>query len=85
MTEVNIDLRYLTNPDLWPLFPRLPIKRWRDSKMECGVVICPTLEGPTPEPIVIHLGSVYATDLSEAPTIEYATAQATIDDGWVVD
>jgi hypothetical protein len=32
-------LEMLKRPHLWPAWPALPLKRWRNSHMDCAVVI----------------------------------------------
>lgn len=84
---VVTDLEFIRNPDMWGLFPHLPVLRKRDDSPwpQAGTVISHSLEGPLPEPVTVYLGTIYDDDLRQRPTIEYPTAEAMVADGWRVD
>ncbi len=77
------ELAMMAQPDRWPAWPRLPLKR-RDRKPNLGYLL------ETSEVLaVVYLRNVFddrAVDPgSEVPTMEYGSLEAMVDDGWVVD
>lgn len=79
--ERELSLGLMKDPGEWPVWPRLPVKS-RTKKdpgglMQLGVM----LDGYG---ATVYLGTMF-DDLSKAPTLQYATFEAAVDDGWVVD
>ena len=86
-------LLFMRNADVWPLWPRLPIKRQRPQDIEAhgglgelGVL----LESPQwiqSEAIpVVHLCTIFDNPLhGRVETITYQSLEELVDDGWVVD
>lgn len=78
------DIEMMSNPENWPRWPRLPIKRsdpTGNHQVEIGVMLA--LEG--------HLTMVFKTNMfakiDHATTDKYVYSdyEAIADDGWVVD
>lgn len=78
--ERNTDLRYIGNSDLWPHWPFLPMKRFRGQDREFGY-----LRAVSGERLKIRRGNMYMAKEDDPVGWEYATAEAMLDDGWVVD
>lgn len=87
------DAAFIRNPDDWPVWPYLPVKK--SGRVELGIdnktigILCCTDELVNKgQPTVYH---VYLFDLpkkgalKDAPKTDYPTVEAMLADGWVVD
>lgn len=81
------DVKMINSPDMWPLWPVLPMKN-RTLKSETepwgrlGLVFANNLN----KVYLMSLDEFHAdTDLSVIPNIEYASAEAMVGAGWLVD
>ena len=76
------DLEYLKDPNLWPAWPVLPLKRKKLSGgwPEFGYVIA--VEGQL---TWIRSGNIFAMDPTDPVTYTYETPEALLADGWVVN
>lgn len=80
------DEQMIRNPDEWPCFPFLPIKRSVKGGIEHATIMCHTLDGALPEPVdVIRAGMYDAESFAKAEHAEYTTVGALLNDGWRVD
>lgn len=80
MQERN-DKAMMSNPDLWPNWPYLPIKRPHAAEgMQCAMLFA------TLPPVVI-LSNLFDTseDKKNAERVEYSDIDAVLNDNWVVD
>jgi hypothetical protein len=78
---------FMRDPNQWPMFPFLPIKRYIGERreLECAVIHCGTLNGPLPEPVTVILTTLYGMDLKNSERKTYDTVDAVLADGWMVD
>lgn len=86
------DLDMMKNPGLWPQWPVLPVKRYRERGQmpDCAVLI----DAGEPQPTVFQINpyDIPAGDLRENiinnPKVKhtkYDTLEALMADGWMVD
>lgn len=85
--EREHDLRMMQDPDAWPRWPVLPLKRSTpDDPLDCAFLMCRFVDsGPDPE---VWLGTIYeASDLvgDESKHVVYESWDALLADGWRVD
>ncbi|MEM2174360.1 MAG: hypothetical protein QXI58_01865 [Candidatus Micrarchaeia archaeon] len=86
---MNIDEKIMKNPDEWPLWPFLPVKRIINDKYQFGILV----DGdPDYENTVIlaqmhhHIRSLNDYDkLKYYPKLKYNSIDEILKDGWVVD
>jgi hypothetical protein len=72
MEESN-DLQFMKDPDRWPRWPLLPVKR--------GTQMGLMLEHPR-----VYLRNLWdSTPLADVESIKYDTYESVIADGWIVD
>jgi hypothetical protein len=76
--SVSKHLEMMNNPDRWPVWPLLPLIKGKD---ELGVLL--QSEGG----YVVLLANLYMLPkaLDRAPQIKYASTEAIVADGWMVD
>lgn len=76
-------LEFLRNPDRWPLWPRLPLKRGEQNS-ELGVLFA---QDETDLPIRVWRCSLYdRIDPKTTPSYEYISFEELLDEGkWRVD
>ena len=79
--RVLTDLEMMSSPNDWPRWPQLPLKRWRDGEMDCGVIV-EWASGVRP---IIYLKNLFQNFAADTPTVEYPSLEALVADGWVVD
>lgn len=78
------DLHMLTHPGTWPWYPFLTVKRhMRGRRPQCAVIWAKA-------PLKVVEGNVLDMPESEAafrnlPGIDYADAEAIVNDGWTID
>lgn len=78
------DLEMINNPDLWPLWPVLPLKNPREvdpvdgTKPNLGFIV----HG---QPTVVVIGVMLLTNLTTARRRGYSSVEALLEDGWEVD
>lgn len=74
------DLKMMKNPDSWPNWPQLPVKRNRNGHTaECGIMYENSRN--------VILTNMFASveERQAANQISYDTYDAALADGWVVD
>jgi hypothetical protein len=80
---------FIRNPDLWPVWPRLPVKRYAPGShhAEMGVVLDESggLDGPLPEPVRVYLGNLYDDAIQHREYLRYETVDDMLGAGWEVD
>lgn len=79
-TQMERDREFILRPDDWPIWPILPLKRFRDGQAEHGFFggdVSPT------GPATVWIGNMF--ELSSAEAREYPSLDAVLDDGWTVD
>lgn len=79
--EERLTREFVENPDLWPLWPILPLKRRREPLMDpknCGCLI----DDGT---LVVYLTNAFDQDFDHCEKISYPDFNALARDGWVVD
>ena len=77
------DKEFIEDPNLWPYWPLLPMKRHNGVDFQCGLVL-------QNRPTVVLLGvNIYASDRAEllerAPRQSYASIDDMLADGWQID
>ena len=77
MTDERTDVEFMQRPNLWPVWPFLPLKR----PGELGVLV-ELQRGVEP---TVHLANLYMVKIGVSPTKTYSSFQALYDDGWRVD
>jgi len=72
--------KLFTNPSKWARHPLLPLKRYREQTVppELGFVVYGDVTK-------VRLGNMFSTDIKNQDSIIYASIDALLDDGWVVD
>jgi hypothetical protein len=82
------DVEFMKNPELWPIWPRLPLKKRRGNLgFELAIMIEGTVSGRgigTVKPIV-YFATMYEVLDSDTPRKQYDSFEAIVEDGWVVD
>lgn len=73
------DLGMIQNPDNWPIWPLLPMKRKVDGQLEMGFFLSPSLYGNT---VAFYIGNIH--DRQKALELDMSPEQV-IQDGWRVD
>ena len=86
------DKRMIDEPQWWPAWPLLPVKRPVQVdggyQTECGVVRDKRAafnDEPWPGTITVRLSLLGLPVTKETPTQEYESVDAMLNDGWVVD
>lgn len=87
------DKAFISNPDKWPYWPALPVKRYDKTKPgsfpECGLILADTLTRVYHNVSVFGLdekpGKTWSEKLKDVPTTDYLNLDALLADGWVVD
>jgi hypothetical protein len=84
-SDFKRDLEMAKNPNRWPVWPQLPLKRIRDGNLECGRLIerGGIFTPPRIEPVV-YFGTIFEPT-KDAEKITYQDLSAIFDDGWRVD
>lgn len=88
-TIKQITLEMLSDPDLWPNWPILAVKRYKNKFLEIGLVLYE--EGYQKGIITIYYNiNMYMfpktpDEWNKAEKYIYNTVHALIDDGWEVD
>jgi hypothetical protein len=84
------ELDFLRNPDQWPNWPLLPIKRYGapGDPPECALL--DSIGAPEPKVRVVFVNMFQLRELTHAERqalrVEvYDSAEALLDDGWMVD
>lgn len=81
------DLEMMQDPDEWPRFPHLPLKRRQtgdSARYQSGFLEALTyLLGEAPKPVV-WLGSLDSIQ-HDRQKIEYSNFGELVEDGWLVD
>ena len=82
------DSEMIRNPDLWPFWPRLPVKRPRLGQLvnECAVILDNTDDfGLLKEPVRLYHGNLFDENLYRQRYTDFETIDALLADGWIVD
>jgi hypothetical protein len=77
------DKKMILSPDRWPIWPKLPLKRYGQEK-DHGFVFNGSLDDDNTKPIV-YLATVFHAVDEDTETIEYEDIDGLLDDGWTVD
>lgn len=75
------DKAFILDPDKWPHWPVLPVKRIKDTQMDLGCLL-------DTGKIIVVLSNMWAlknTPISEQKSITYRTVDELLADGWRVD
>jgi hypothetical protein len=77
------DKDMILNPDNWPMWPRLPLKRTpQGDRPNCGFVFNGSTHDDAVQPIV-YLALIFSNVVDEK--LVYQDIDALLDDGWTVD
>lgn len=71
----------MTDPDRWPQWPMLPVKKYVEGETWPHCAVHLDLAGP----FVIYEWKGFMRPDAEKVAATYDSAQAAVDDGWVVD
>jgi hypothetical protein len=82
------DIAIMRDPDAWPAWPVLPLKRpaGRYEFPECGFVLDSQVEAT--DPWVVYQGTIYEvqeTLRDKSKHLEYDSPEAIVTAGWIVD
>ena len=77
------DKEMILSPDRWPVWPKLPLKRY-GYEQDHGFVFNGSLNDDDPEPKV-YLATIFHSIDKSTLFIEYTDIDALLDDGWTVD
>jgi hypothetical protein len=80
----RMDRQFINDPDRWPAWPALPMKRSHDLPApHAGVMFADTV----PVKPIVYLANVWhlPSDFSVIPKKEYKTLEEMQADGWWVD
>lgn len=82
MSEREHDLSMMRDPNAWPQWPILPLKRSTpDDPLDCGFIA-------EQEEIIVYHGTMFEVKEAVADTsrhLRYSTWDEVYDDGWRVD
>ena len=79
--ELASEVAMMTNPARWPNWPTLPVKKIPVSQMDhTGYVYADDTDGPF---IIRKYGPML--EATAEVLVQYESAQAAVDDSWVVD
>lgn len=80
------DAEMIANPDRWPAWPILPVKRrgWMDDDCNLGVVLDEGTRSTVYHVNICDLPKTQEGWIGAAKT-HYATVEAMLKDGWIVD
>lgn len=78
------DRRMIQNPDLWPMYPRLPMKRPTVGGMACGVIVDHPKLDPA-RPSVFDVTMFDGINVTSTMCFRYDSIDDMQEDGWVVD
>ncbi len=89
-TLTRDDRGMIRDPDFWPVWPFLPLKRstGKGGLPDTGFLVSEAAKGQLPEPVTLYLGLLPMYDktpLAERQTQVFATIDDLVDAGWVVD
>lgn len=77
------DLEFIADPDRWPMWPLLPLKRHKAGETTPECVVCIRTEEGWP---IFNVNPWRLPDYLEEHLIKtYASAEEVVADGWVVD
>jgi hypothetical protein len=81
--ENTTDLQMMQSPNLWPIWPHLPLKRKVEGKMwpEHGFLFQPGADGI----FWFYFGSMFASHKEAPLSLDSAGLESLVADGWVVD
>lgn len=87
---MNDDLKMMQDPNLWPAWPRLPMKRYPDGPMETGVLIenmaaYEYLWMPGVSALEHISGEMIRREAIRFRRDNVAKLQEILDDGWMID
>lgn len=87
--------RMIVSPEIWPLWPFLPVKRYiREKLAECGILIDRNKLGDPINPNHESLSTVLMVPiflikkkgkLEDSKKVKYESVDKMLDDGWMVD
>ena len=82
--ELQEELKMMQNPDNWPMWPQLPIKRRQEGAQgQIGVLLETDFSMPIKP--TVYLKNLWNSDIEEVEKIKYKEWLDLLDDGWVVD
>ncbi len=79
------DLQMMQNPDKWPQWPYLPVKRWVKDRQTPDLAIMSVTGESASKPIVYFKNMFDSKALIRTKHLEYASFEELLNDGWVVD
>jgi hypothetical protein len=75
------DIAGMKDPDIWPQWPLLPLKRYEQGshRMQTGYLVAQEKDRWS-----VYLGNVWAVQITD-PAQPYDSPEAIVADGWEVD
>jgi hypothetical protein len=80
--RVDATRRMLADPESWPHWPRLPMKRPGHAHEKDGIGTMLAFRTP---PFRIYLTEMFATEITSAESLTFNSVDDLIDAGWTVD
>jgi hypothetical protein len=77
------DLQMMKTPDIWPMWPRLPLKKRNLETGQVDVGLIMAVEGMLTT--VWHVTMFETVTPDVTPHMVYESYEAITDDGWIVD
>ena len=83
--ETDRALKFVGDPDNWPMWPFLPLKRIRKGILQAGFLFNGSLDDNTVAPEV-YIGTIYDKDMGpESRRYVYDSIEAVFEKGWKID
>ncbi len=72
----------MLNPERWPAWPYLPLKRRTKAGIRTAVLVAAPRDGRT---VAFVVGNIFMVDQVTLDGVEKRTVESVLADGWVVD
>jgi hypothetical protein len=84
---MNRDVAFIMNPNKWPRWPFLPLKRKGENGLQVGYLYGDpvTSMGRLAAPLKIYGGNIFSPSPDDPVVGEYDSADALVAAGWRVD
>lgn len=78
--SITEHMAFMADPDRWPRWPLLPVKRYKDDTLETGYLI--EMKGSK---YVVYQNTIFCADPRTDAHFRYESFEAIVADGWRVD
>jgi len=79
----EVDRIFIKVPSMWPRFPLLPVKRYKNKKQELGVIHCKC--DTSVKTTNLYIAPSDFDEFQQLEGIDYQSVDELLDDGWIVD